>query len=257
MMNAIVFVDYENISELLKKYGKDPLEIDFFKIIQAKLKESKLSIIDFIVYSNFEKNSLNPKQQTVLRTLGLQTRHASNNGKNSGDLELTVDALRVLYRNPSIYVFVIISSDRDIIPLLKAIKYENRISYVFSTKNGFNQIVAEYADTHEYIEDIFHLTAMLEPQTAPEELDIIFDPAEITDIEIEKAKEVARYLYGSQIWTRATQKDELVSLTGYINVITRVINRFPGEILKDFQVAHHLKYITIYRDQNQKFEISY
>lgn len=90
--------------------------------------------------------------------MGLQTRHASNDGKNSGDLELTVDALRVLYKNSNINFFVIISSDRDIIPLLKAIKYENKTSYVLSTQNGFNKTVAEYADFHEYIEEIFNLT---------------------------------------------------------------------------------------------------
>jgi uncharacterized LabA/DUF88 family protein len=118
-MNAIVFVDYENISALLKKYGKDPLEIDFFRVIQTKLKEANLHIIDFTVYGNFEKKTFNNKQQTLLRIRGLQTRHTSNNGKNSGDLELTVDAIRALYKNPSITVFVIISSDRDIIPPFK------------------------------------------------------------------------------------------------------------------------------------------
>lgn len=255
MMNAIVFVDYENISELLKKYGKAPLEIDFFQVIKAKLKESRLNIIDFIVYSNFEKKSLNNKEQTLLRTIGLQTRHASNNGKNSGDLELTVDALRVLYKNPNINVFVIISSDRDIIPLLKAIKYENKVSYVLSTKNGFNQIVAEYADTHDYIEDIFQLTVICEAGAATEETGIDFELANITDAQVERAREVARYLYSSQIWRKSSQLGEPVSLTGYINVIARVINRFPGEILNDFKVAHHLKYITIYQDQNRKLFI--
>lgn len=54
-MNAMVFVDYENILEWLKQYGKDPLEMEFFRVIQRKLREFDLRIIDFIVYSNFEK----------------------------------------------------------------------------------------------------------------------------------------------------------------------------------------------------------
>jgi hypothetical protein len=90
-------------------------------------------------------------------------------------------------------------------PLLKDIKYENRFSYVLSTKNGFNQIVAEYADTHEYIEDIFHLTEISAPEVTQEELEVTFDPEMITDADTEKAREVARYLYGSQIWKRASQ----------------------------------------------------
>ena len=146
-LNAITYIDYENIYELLKKSGHDPLEMNFFKVIQEKLKTTGLNIIDIIVFANFEKNgSVNKDSKRYLRSMGLQTRHASNNGKNCGDLELTVDALRDLYKNPSIDVFVVISSDRDIIPLLKAIKYENKVSYVISTRNGFNQIVAKYAD---------------------------------------------------------------------------------------------------------------
>lgn len=253
LMNAVVYVDYENISELLKKYGKDPLDIDFFKVIKVKLKESKLNIIDFIVYSNFEKKSFNNKQQTLLRTMGLQTRHASNNGKNSGDLELTVDALRALYKNPSINVFVIISSDRDIIPLLKAIKYENKVSYVLSTKNGFNQIVAEYADFHEYLEDMFGLTAdMIKEEKESDEFLLGLEPVKIGEEEIERAKEVSKHFYNSHIWKKSTQHEEPINLKGYINVISRIVNRFPGEILNDFKVAHQLKYVTIYQDQNHR-----
>jgi uncharacterized LabA/DUF88 family protein len=121
---SVVYVDYENIHETLKHYQKDPFEMEFFQTIQKKLASAGLNVIDFIVYSNFAKKTLTPEHQTTLRSIGLQTRPASNNGKSSGDLELTVDVLRVLYKNPEVNVFVIISSDRDIIPLLKAIKYD-------------------------------------------------------------------------------------------------------------------------------------
>lgn len=252
-MNAVVYVDFENIMELLKQYGKAPLEMDFFQVIKTRLKdEYKLNIIDFIVYSNFEKKPWNTKQQTYLRSMGMETRQASNNGKNSGDLELTVDALRVLYKTQSIGVFVIISSDRDIIPLLKAIKYENKTSCVISTRNGFNKTVAEYADHHEYLEDIFHLTTRIPAEPKPVELDVSFDLNVVTTSEINRAREVSGYFYNSQIWKRALKQEEPVSLNGYLNVITRILNRFPAEILNDFKLAHHLKYITIYQDGNQK-----
>ncbi|MCL6589635.1 MAG: NYN domain-containing protein [Firmicutes bacterium] len=254
--NTVVYVDYENIAEILRQSGNDPLKIDFFRVIQGRLRAANLNIIDFIVYSNFEKRSWTTRQQTYLRTLGLQTRQASNNGKNSSDLELTVDALRTLYKTPSIHVFVIISSDRDIIPLLKAIKYESKYSYVISTRLGFNQVVAEYADAHEYIEDIFQITAMpLNPGVAeavPGDLGVSFDPAMATPEEVNRAKEVARYLYSSQIWKRAAQMSEPVSLSGYIQVIARAVNRFPADILNDFKRAHCLKYVTIYQDQSRR-----
>jgi uncharacterized LabA/DUF88 family protein len=135
-LSTTVYVDYENIYTILKKAGKDPLELDFFRIIQERLKTEGLTIIDFIVYGNFEHTPLN-KLQTSLRKMGFQTRHSSNNGKNCSDMELTVDVLKDLYKNKNIEIFVIISSDRDIIPLLKSISAENRLSYVLSTKNSF------------------------------------------------------------------------------------------------------------------------
>jgi hypothetical protein len=100
-INTMVYVDYENISEWLKHVLKDPLDMEFFRVIQEKLQESGLKVIDFIVYGDFEKESLNQRLQTLLRRMGFQARHASNNKKGAGDLELTVEALRTLYRNPT------------------------------------------------------------------------------------------------------------------------------------------------------------
>jgi hypothetical protein len=56
LTNTVVYVDYENIAKLLKQYGHDPIEIDFFRVIQKRLRTANLNIIDFIVYSNFEKS---------------------------------------------------------------------------------------------------------------------------------------------------------------------------------------------------------
>lgn len=254
----MVYVDYENILELLKVYGKDPLEIDFFRVIQSRLAGAGVKIIDILVYGNFEKKTAGGSQQTFLRAMGFQTRHASNNGKNSGDLELTVDALRDLYKNPNIDIFVIISSDRDIIPLLKTIKYENKLSYVYSTRNGFNQIVAKYADFHEYIEAIFQLVL---PEPAPvfqnTAGDLAFGlTAGLSDIDlttatrehIERAREVAHYFYHSHIWAKSSILGKPVSLKGYLDVVARVVKRSPESVLNDFKLAHSLKLITIYRD---------
>jgi uncharacterized LabA/DUF88 family protein len=245
----MVYIDFENISELLKKSGHDPLEMNFFKVIQEKLKTIGLNIIDIIVFGNFEKDTANGKQQTLLRAMGLQTRHASNNGKNSSDLELTVNALRDLFRNPNIDVFVIASSDRDIIPLLKEIKYENKYSFIITTRNGFNPTVIKYADSHEYIEDIFELTP---PDEAIVDLDALselikIDPAMVSLAKVRRAREVARYFYRSHIWTQASILGKPVNLKGYLDVIAKVIKRSPADILNDFKLAHCLKYLTIYQ----------
>jgi uncharacterized LabA/DUF88 family protein len=254
-LNAVVYMDHDTISEILiKQFGKDLMETDFFKAIQKKLEKYKaLKIIDFIVYGDFERPGIkNSKQQTLLRAMGLQTRQVSYNGKSCGDLELTVDAIQVLYKNPSITAFVFISSDRDLIPLLTAIRYESKVSYVLSFRSGFNKTVAEFADNHGYLEDIFHLTPITKAEQAPDELRGVFDLGNLKDQEIDRAKEVCRYLYNSNIWRRSAKLNEPINLKRYIEAITKALNRSPGSILNDFKVAHHLRYITIYQDKNLK-----
>jgi uncharacterized LabA/DUF88 family protein len=248
-LNAIGYVDYENILELLKTYGKNPLEIDFFRVILGRLTIAGLKVIDFIVYGNFEK-TVSSNDQTFLRSIGLQTRHACNDGKNSGDLELTVDALRDLYKNANISIFVIISSNRDIIPLLKAIKYENKLSYVYSTRNGFNQTIAKYADFHEYLEDIFALTPADQVTINSDEIDSLssIDPATVSPEKIRRAKEVCQYFYTSHIWTKSSILGVPVTLKGYAGVVAKAVQRPVEETLEDFKLAYSLKYIDLYKE---------
>ena len=247
--NAVVYVDYENIFQLLGRYGADPLEINFFPIILRKLKEKyRLNVIDFVVYSNFERKPFADRHQTIIQAMGLETRHSANSGKNSGDLELTVDALRTLYKNPTVKVFVIISSDRDIIPLLKAIRYENRVTCVMSTRNGFNQIVTEYADHHEYLEDIFHLTMVSTNANEENAAHVERELIEMDENAVLKAKEVARLLYRSKIWRNYERLGDPVSLDGYAKTVARTLREEPAQISRHLKLAHYLKYITIYQD---------
>ena len=251
LLNATVYIDYENIFELLKRYGVNPIDINFFPVILDKFKNVYgLNIVECIAYCNFEKKPFQGKHQTLLQHLGLQTRHSSSNGKNCSDLILTVDTLTTLYKNPNINVFVIVSSDRDMIPLLKAIKYENKFAYVLSTKNGFNPIVTNYADHHEYIEDIFNLTSDM---LAPEEDELTFNinPDSFYQEDIQNAQEVSKLLYHSNVWKTFEMEGEPVTLKGYMNIIAKKIKRNSSQILKDFEIAHYYQYITIYKDQNR------
>jgi uncharacterized LabA/DUF88 family protein len=251
-INANIYVDYENIVELLKRYGKNPLEIGFFPVILHLLKDKhKFNIIESIIYNNFEKKSLDGPQQSILQSLGLQTRHSSNAGKNSSDLELTVDALRTLYKNPVIDVFVIISSDRDIIPLLKAIKYENKITYVISTKIGFNEIVIQYADYHDYIEELFGLNPKILTEEFETKLNQNLDSTAITETDIGNAKEVSILFYNSNVWKNYESRHNPVNLNGYVQIAAKTINRMPDQITDDFKLAHHLKYITLFQDSQK------
>lgn len=243
-LNAIVYTDYENILEILKSYNQDALEIHFFEKIQDYLQKSGLNIIDFIVYGNFSKSSLNIQLQSQFQSLGIQTRQTS---QNSGDLELRVEALRDLYENSLIDIFVIISGDPDIIPLLKTIRDKNKLSFVISSQTGFNAIVTQYADHSEYLEDIFNLCPPVVNEDPLETL-LNIDPDTVSLLDIRRAKEMAIYYYKSLIIKHASMVSEPVSLKVYLKAVAGLFNRHPDELLFDFRLAHCLKYVTIYQD---------
>lgn len=252
LFNATIHIDYENIFELLRKYGTNPLEINFFPVILDKFKNTyKLNIIECVAYCNFEKKSLQGRHQTILHNLGIQTRHAASNGKNCGDLMLTVKTLTTLYKNPNIDVFVIISSDRDMIPLLEAIKYENKTTYVLSTKYGFNPVVSCYADYHEYIEDIFDLKPEMMVKETERNFDLYIMQNNHNEKDIENAKEVSRLLYSSNVWRTYEKEGNPITLKGYLKIISPKIGGDTGQVIRYFELAHHYKYITIYEDQNK------
>jgi uncharacterized LabA/DUF88 family protein len=250
LINAAVYVDYENIYELLQKYRVNLLEMDFFTVILDRFRELyHLNVVECIVYGNFEKKAFQGKLQTILQNLGLQTRHASRNGKNCSDLMLTVDALTTLYKNPNIQAFVIISSDRDMIPLIGAIKYENKFAYMLSTKCGFNPGVSYYPDQHEYIEDIFDLKLEAPVNKNTQTFNIGGNSLNIDAIE--NAKEVSKLFYHSNVWKFYNEAGEPVTLKGYISIISKKVRRNDMQIMDDFKLAHRFKYVTIYKDENK------
>jgi uncharacterized LabA/DUF88 family protein len=241
--SAVAYIDYENIFELMRMYGVNPIEINFFPVLLDRFKNVyNLKIISVVAYSNFEKK-LQGRHQSLLQGLGVETRHSASNGKNFGDLQLTVDALTTLFKNSAIEVFIIISSDRDIIPLLKAIKYENKTTVVLTTKNGFNGNSKNYADLHEFIEDIFNLT----PQST-------LTSGEIEETEnypsykaLDRAEELARLFLASNILKRSETDGRPITLKGYADTVACVVQRDTTQIIKDFQLASELGLVEIYQ----------
>ena len=77
------------------------------------------------------------------------------------------------------------------------------------------------------------------------------DPDTVNLLQIQRAMEVARCFYKSHIWARASILGKPVNLKGYLDVVTRVINRSQDEILEDFKLAHSMELINIYTDPDR------
>lgn len=243
-LNTCVYVDYENITKQLKNYGTTPTKINFFSGIKSHLEKLNLNIIDFLIYANYDDGEFTKGNcQTELQALGLQTRHTSNKGKNSGDLEMTIDALKELYKNAFIDVFVIISCDRDFVPLIKAIKSENKIAYVISTEIGFNKVVISYADEHEYIENIFASEIKIKPIT----LEAAFESSKQNypeGVRLELIKKACKLFYTSKLYNEV----EEISLVGFVTQASKALKLPIKQMMEIFSEANELEYIDLYKN---------
>lgn len=153
-----VFWDYENVK--IAAQG-----------IQAPLAES---LVDYsqsqghtrlkIVYSNWrrEKESL----VQALYSLGFEPIHVSTGKENAVDVKLTVDCLNTAYQYPKVGHFIIVTGDRDFVPLVNALKtLEKRVTLIGRAEVASNQLLLS-AD--EFI-DLEKLDTEETEDTAPTE----------------------------------------------------------------------------------------
>jgi len=196
--------------------------------------------MDIIGYGNFPQNASNLKAQSQLQSLGIQIRQSYNNGKNAEEPDLTVETLRDSYEKPPVDIFVILSGDCQIIPLLKSIRYKNKHSYVISARTESNPIVTPYADYYEYLENILRLTPPVVCEDPLETL-LNIDPDTVSLLDTRRAKEVALYYYQSFIMKDASHGIQPISLKLYIGAVARLFNRHPDELFFWFQTGPLLK----------------
>lgn len=255
-INTCVYVDYENIIKQLSKHRIRPEDINFFEKIKEILESKRLNLVDFIMYANYDDAIFPEKCEMQLQRYGFQTRHTSSIGKNTADLEMTADALKTLYKNCNIEVFVIISCDRDFIPLIREIKSENKIAYVISTKTGFNKVVSIYADEHDYIEDLFEIE-MIKFKTIDNKEEIIVNVGNKSKnsekIIINDIEKFCKVLFSTKIWNKYIDgKEKEVSINGISKILVKLMGINYSEIDKLLEMTKDLNYIKFNLNEDRK-----
>ena len=95
-------------------------------------------------------------------------RPGANNGsiKNSVDMHLCVDAMRVLYRYPHLNAFVLISGDRDFIPLVRALRMEGKMVIGVGVTDTTSTYLGRAVDHFVFYQDLL-ARAGEQPRPAP------------------------------------------------------------------------------------------
>ncbi|WP_170292129.1 NYN domain-containing protein [Heliobacterium mobile] len=244
--NVAIYVDCDNLYRRLEEYGLDPIsDLNFFQKISEMFKEN-YNIIKYTAFANFDNTKMGLTVHNVIYNYGVYVKHCSIDGKGSTDMEIVIEAITDLFRNPNIDYFVIISNDRDYIPLFRVIKAENKRSYVISTKNGFNEVVNVFADHHQYLEDLFEIELLRELNNGE-------DTVQIDENLMEKYKKIASLFYDSRMYKSYKENGNTVGLNGYLQAIRKTWkdkNDTYQLIRKYLYAASKLEYILIKKDEN-------
>ncbi len=132
-MHAAVFVDFENLFLSLKSREEltghriRDLCLGILEHLKARLHADKAPMVLGRSYAAFDTY---PGMEVAhdLALMGFDPQYVlvGHAGKNSADVQLACDVCRVLYRRPDIDAIVIVSGDRDFIPIARQVLEENR-----------------------------------------------------------------------------------------------------------------------------------
>ncbi|MCA8952601.1 MAG: NYN domain-containing protein, partial [Planctomycetes bacterium] len=131
-MHAAVFVDFENLFLSLKNREEltghriRDLCLSILAQLKQRLNDEKAPMVLGRSYAAFD---CYPGMEVAhdLSLMGFDPQYVlvSHAGKNSADVQLACDVCRVLYRRPDIDAIVIVSGDRDFIPIARQVLEEN------------------------------------------------------------------------------------------------------------------------------------
>ena len=132
-MHAAVFVDFENLFLSLKNREElsglriRELSLGILEQLKERLQKDKAPMVLGRGYAAFDTY---PGMEVAhdLALMGFDPQYVlvGHAGKNSADVQLACDVCRVLYRRPDIDAIVIVSGDRDFIPIARQVLEENR-----------------------------------------------------------------------------------------------------------------------------------
>ena len=83
--------------------------------------------------------------------------------KNSVDIHLCIDAMRTLYSEPNIHKFVLVTGDRDFIPLVNAIRQRGKDVIIIGIGGAASAHLAQSADEFLFYEQIADLKTPRQP----------------------------------------------------------------------------------------------
>ena len=136
-----VFIDFENVHKTL---GDQPVSQLFQRL------KSEGSVMLAQCYGDWGRFS---KSKHKLAKAGIQLAElpAGKTGKNSADMQMTVDALEAAFLYPHVTTFVIVSGDRDFVPLVQSLRRLGKEVWAFGPHDGSSIYLKNVCDRFEVL----------------------------------------------------------------------------------------------------------
>lgn len=156
---AAVLVDYQNLHHYLKNHassGPSPsdLAVELVGALRDRLANEGIRLSTGFAYADF--GGLDEHVRHVQRALylhGIQPHYVpSTIHRNTTDLQLAIDAVSLCHREPSLSTFVIVSGDRDYVPVVQALQAAGKNVVVVAFRDHLSTHLLQYTRAGQYID---------------------------------------------------------------------------------------------------------
>lgn len=150
-----VFIDWENIELSIKNSGSI-MDYKKFVAVIRRLNTDK-TISGIFAYGDFDKGEAG--LQTKLVRLGIQPKHvvtktAHEYIKGAADIELSLDIMQMMYENPHISDFMVVSGDGDLLHVMRRLRLKGKSLHVLGFKNSTSRQMIQAVDTFTDLNEV-------------------------------------------------------------------------------------------------------
>jgi len=201
-------MDYENIYWSMKQqYGTTP-DLDKLVTSLRELGEQKHNgpVCLMQAYADFDHEEFRGLMSDLQRR-SVEPRHVFSKNyedgtrKNAADIEMSLDALDLMYTRPDIEAFILVCGDRDMIQVIRKLRSRGKVVHVVAVEKTMSKDVMSFVN---YFTTIETLLGIVPPTTYDMEMMIRrLDSAEVGKPFV-GLKYFLRVLSGSDIVDRKT-----------------------------------------------------
>lgn len=205
---AAVLIDYQNLYHFLKNRLQSPAQpgdtaAEMIEALRDHLADDGVRIARGYAYGDF--GSLDEHSRHVQRALylhGIQPFYVpSTMHRNTSDLQLALDAVALCTSAPDTDTFVLLSGDRDYVPVVQALQAAGRTVVMASFRDHLSAHLLEntasgyFLDAAELMSDTAHTHFRDEEEAPSPEMRTVFNEAKELpyDIDIEALEVIERH----------------------------------------------------------------